>query len=171
MGEVREVAVVGVGVGAQQGQCLAGGDGVAVADHSGGLVDDGVVLAGRVGAGLCGVYGPVGGGITLAAAARGCAADMDADGLGVTLVVADELRLMGYATDERARRVEDAQLTTGEGPCADAFVRRTLVEEADLRQAHGRWTAFTRATARQHMRSVTALPLTTGPLRVGASAP
>ncbi len=38
---------------------------------------------------------------------------MDADGLGVTLVVAGELRLRGYATDERTRRMEDALLTTG----------------------------------------------------------
>ncbi|MFH8289126.1 GAF and ANTAR domain-containing protein [Streptomyces sp. NPDC018059] len=112
--------------------------------------------------------GADGGDITLATASRACAADLQADCLGVTLVVAGELRLMGHATDERARRLEDAQLTTGEGPCTDAYVRRALVEEADLHQAYARWPAFTQAAAGQQMRSVTALPLTTGHLRLGA---
>ncbi|MGW7271938.1 ANTAR domain-containing protein [Streptomyces sp. NPDC054864] len=108
------------------------------------------------------------GGITLAAAARACAQDLDIDSLGVSLVVAGELRIMGHATDEHARRMEDAQLTTGEGPCTDAYVQRALVEEADLHQATGRWPAFTQAAAEQQMRSVTALPLATGHLCIGA---
>ncbi|WP_399920896.1 hypothetical protein [Streptomyces kanamyceticus] len=147
MGEVGEVAVVGVGVGVGGVQVPLGQRAGPVAvegqDESwllravapvaqDGEREDG---ADAVGAGPRGVYGPVGGGITLAAAARARTADMDADGLGVTLFVAGELRLMGYATDERTRRMEDAQLTTGKGPCTDAFVRRTLVEEADLHQA------------------------------------
>ncbi|MGW0535233.1 GAF and ANTAR domain-containing protein [Streptomyces sp. NPDC003032] len=108
------------------------------------------------------------GGISLASACRACASDLEADCLGVTLVVSGELRLLGHATDERARRLEDAQLTTGEGPCTDAFVQHTLVEEADLDQAFARWPAFTQAAAEQLMRSVAALPLATGQLRIGA---
>jgi hypothetical protein len=108
------------------------------------------------------------GGIRLATAARACAADLDVDSLGVSLVVAGELRVMGHATDERARRMEDAQLTTGEGPCTDAYVQRTLIEEADLHQAFGRWPAFTHAAAEQGLRSVTALPLSLGHLCIGA---
>ncbi len=56
-------------------------------------------------------------GVCLAAAARACVADLEVDCLGLSLVVAGELRFMAHATDERARRLEDAQLTTGEGPC------------------------------------------------------
>ncbi|MFD4628414.1 GAF and ANTAR domain-containing protein [Streptomyces sp. NPDC058284] len=112
--------------------------------------------------------GDAGGGITLATASRACAADVEADCLGVSLVVAGELRLLGYASDERARGLEDAQLTTGEGPCTDAFVQRTLVEEEDLHRAHHRWPAFAQAAAGLKVRSVTALPLTTGHLRIGA---
>jgi hypothetical protein len=112
--------------------------------------------------------GAAGDDVTLAAACRACTTDLDAGCLGVSLVVAGELRLMGYASDEHARRMEDAQLTTGEGPCTDAFLQRTMVEEADLHQAYDRWPAFTQVAAEQQMRSVTALPLTTGHLRIGA---
>ncbi|MFF1379523.1 ANTAR domain-containing protein [Streptomyces sp. NPDC058308] len=108
------------------------------------------------------------GGLTLAAAARACASDLAIDCLGVSLVVAGELRFMGHATDERARHLEDAQLTTGEGPCTDAYVQRTLVEEADLHQAFSRWPVFTQVAAEQNVRSVAALPLAIGHLCVGA---
>jgi hypothetical protein len=108
------------------------------------------------------------GGVSLAAAARACADDLHADSLGVSLVAAGELRIMAHATDERARLLEDAQLTTGEGPCTDAYVQRTLVEEPDLHQAFGRWPVFTHTAAEQQIRSVAALPLTVGHLCIGA---
>ncbi|MEU8954177.1 ANTAR domain-containing protein [Streptomyces sp. NPDC048518] len=108
------------------------------------------------------------GSVSLATAARACAGDLEVDCLGVSLVVAGELRLLGHASDERARRLEDAQLTTGEGPCTDAYVERTLVEVADLHQAYDRWPAYTQAAPGQQMRSVTALPLAVGHLCVGA---
>ncbi|MFF1379751.1 GAF and ANTAR domain-containing protein [Streptomyces sp. NPDC058308] len=112
--------------------------------------------------------GATAGNISLATACRACAVDTGADSLGVSLIVTGELRLLGYASDERARRLEDAQLTTGEGPCTDAFVQRALVEEADLDRAYDRWPAFGQVAAGQRMRSVSALPLTTGHLRIGA---
>ncbi|MEU4203695.1 GAF and ANTAR domain-containing protein [Streptomyces sp. NPDC045470] len=109
-----------------------------------------------------------GGDVTLAAACQACAADVNADCLGITLVVADDLRMLGHASDERAKLMEDAQLVSGEGPCTDAYVTGTLVEEADLHHAFERWPAFTQTAAEQHMRSVTALPLVIGALRFGA---
>ncbi|MFH8410161.1 GAF and ANTAR domain-containing protein [Streptomyces sp. NPDC018019] len=109
-----------------------------------------------------------GGDITLATACRACAEDLNADCLGITLVAADDLRLLGYAGDERAELMEDAQLVSGEGPCTEAYVTGALVEEADLHQAFERWPAFSQAAAEQHVRSVTALPLTIGALRCGA---
>ncbi|MET9494734.1 GAF domain-containing protein [Streptomyces sp. NPDC006552] len=112
--------------------------------------------------------GAADGGITLAVASAACAQDVAADCLGVALVATGELRLLGYASDERARRLEDAQLTTGEGPCTDAFVQRALIEVADLHRAYDRWPAFSQAAADQQVRSATALPLTVGDLRIGA---
>jgi hypothetical protein len=108
------------------------------------------------------------GDITLATACDVCAADLGVDGAGVALIVGGELRMPAHATDERARRLEDAQLVTGEGPCTEAFVRHTLVEAADLRDAYERWPAFASVAAEQRVRSVTALPLATGRLRIGA---
>ncbi|MFF3275853.1 GAF and ANTAR domain-containing protein [Streptomyces chrestomyceticus] len=108
------------------------------------------------------------GGLSLTAACQACADDVDADFAGATLVLAGELRLLAAATDERARAVEDAQLVTGEGPCTDAYTRRTLIEAADLHHTADRWPAYT-PIAREHgARAVLALPLTAGTLPVGA---
>ncbi|GGX84135.1 GAF and ANTAR domain-containing protein [Streptomyces minutiscleroticus] len=105
---------------------------------------------------------------TLATACRACLQDLDVDCLGVTLVVGDDLRILGHATDDRAERLEDAQLVAGEGPCTDAYVQRALVEEADLPSAFERWPAFVQTAVEQGMRSAMALPLLVGNLRVGA---
>ncbi|GHE52383.1 hypothetical protein GCM10018785_22440 [Streptomyces longispororuber] len=107
-------------------------------------------------------------GLSLVSACEVCADDLGADFAGATLVTAGELRLMGAATDERARAVEDAQLVTGEGPCTDAYVRRAPVEEAELGRASGRWPAFAPLAVEQGAHGVLALPLTIGVLAVGA---
>ncbi|MFH9423274.1 GAF and ANTAR domain-containing protein [Streptomyces sp. NPDC017529] len=108
------------------------------------------------------------GGPSLSTACRACAEDLDADFAGVTLVVAGELRLLGAATDERARLLEDAQLVTGEGPCTDAYTHRRPVEAADLHHATERWPAYAPIACDQQARSVLALPLVVGSLPVGA---
>ncbi|MEU9555553.1 GAF and ANTAR domain-containing protein [Streptomyces fumanus] len=108
------------------------------------------------------------GDITLGAACDVCAADLAVDCAGITLIDGGELRTLGHATDDRARRLEDNQLVTGEGPCTEAFVRQTLVESADLHDSYARWPAFTPVAVEQGVRSVTALPLTIGRGRIGA---
>ncbi|MEV0255358.1 GAF and ANTAR domain-containing protein [Streptomyces sp. NPDC050732] len=105
---------------------------------------------------------------TLVTACRACADDLGADFAGVSLVTAGELRLMGAATDERARLVEDAQLVTGEGPCTEAFTQRAPVEVPDLHHAADRWPAYTPTACEQGARSVLALPLAIGTLAIGA---
>ncbi|MEV5597510.1 GAF and ANTAR domain-containing protein [Streptomyces sp. NPDC052496] len=105
--------------------------------------------------------------ITLHTACRACVEDLDADFGGATVVTTGELRILGCATDERARAVEDAQLVTGEGPCTDAYVHRRPVE-ADLHQAGGRWPAFTPTACETGARRVLALPLAIGNLLIGA---
>ncbi|KAA6215024.1 ANTAR domain-containing protein [Streptomyces albofaciens JCM 4342] len=105
--------------------------------------------------------------VTLHTACRTCVEDLDADFGGATLVTAGELRVLGCATDERARAVEDAQLVTGEGPCTDAYVHRRPVD-ADLHQAGERWPVFTPAACETGARRVLALPLAIGNLLIGA---
>ena len=106
-------------------------------------------------------------GVSLGIACRACAEDLEADALGITLVTAGELRLTACATDERAERLEDVQLVTGEGPCTDAFVQGSYVE-ADLLAAPARWPAFAEAAAEVGIRTVAALVLSLGDLRLGA---
>ncbi|MGW0903195.1 GAF and ANTAR domain-containing protein [Streptomyces sp. NPDC002853] len=106
--------------------------------------------------------------ITLASACRACADDVEADFAGITLVSAGELRLLAAATDERARMVEDAQLVSGEGPCTETFTQRAPVEVVDLNAEPDRWPAFASIASEQNIRSILALPLSIGALRVGA---
>ncbi|UNO41037.1 GAF and ANTAR domain-containing protein [Streptomyces sp. MST-110588] len=107
-------------------------------------------------------------GVTLATACQATAVDIDVDALGVTLVTVGELRVLGCASNEQAELLENAQLVTGEGPCTDAFLQHALIEEADLNLAPSRWPAFSQVAAELGIRSVTALPLAVGDLRVGA---
>lgn len=107
-------------------------------------------------------------GVSLETACRACAEDLEADALGVTLVTAGELRLTACATDERAERLEDVQLVTGEGPCTDALLQGGFVEEADLLTAPARWPAFAEAASEVGIRTVAALVLSLGELRLGA---
>ncbi|MFI7320249.1 GAF and ANTAR domain-containing protein [Streptomyces venezuelae] len=106
-------------------------------------------------------------GVTLSTACRACVDDLDADFGGTTVVTTGGLRVLGCATDERARVVEDTQLVTGEGPCTDAYVHRHVVE-ADLHQASPRWPAFTPTACETGARRVLALPLIIGTLLIGA---
>ncbi|WP_320780180.1 GAF domain-containing protein [Streptomyces sp. CRN 30] len=108
------------------------------------------------------------GDVSLRSACAVCAADLSSDGLGVILITDGELRTIGHATDPRARHLENAQLVSGEGPCTEAYVTDRLVEAPDLRAVRERWPVFTRAADEQGLRAVTALPLATGRLRVGA---
>ncbi|MEU3459547.1 GAF and ANTAR domain-containing protein [Streptomyces sp. NPDC006733] len=107
-------------------------------------------------------------GITVVGACQACADDVEADFAGVTLISAGKLRLLAAATDERARAVEDAQLVAGEGPCTEALTRRGPVEVPDLHDEAARWPAFASIAAEQGVRSILALPLMIGTLRLGA---
>jgi hypothetical protein len=107
-------------------------------------------------------------GFSLTTVCLACADDVDADFAGATLVTEGELRLLAAATDEQARRAEDAQLITGEGPCTDAYVHNAPAEAVDLRDETLRWPAFA-PLAREHgARAVLALPLSIGDAPVGA---
>jgi GAF domain/ANTAR domain len=77
-----------------------------------------------------------------------------------------------FATDETSSRIEELQLTLGEGPCMDAISSDAPVLVPDLDQPENidvrRWPAFAAAAAEAGVRSVFAFPLRIGAIRLGA---
>jgi GAF domain-containing protein len=75
------------------------------------------------------------------------------------------------ATDERAARVEDLQLTTGVGPCIDAVTSGSPVLIADLDRSEGvdlaRWASLGDLST-SGVRALFAFPLRIGAITVGA---
>jgi GAF domain-containing protein/ANTAR domain-containing protein len=75
------------------------------------------------------------------------------------------------ATDEVSARIEDLQLTLGEGVCVDAVQAGTPVLVGDLDEPGDimveRWPAFMEGAARAGVRAVFAFPLRIGAITVG----
>jgi hypothetical protein len=73
------------------------------------------------------------------------------------------------ASDDVIARVDELQFDLGEGPCWDAIATGRPVLEPDLRAhpAHN-WPAFLRAVPRAEVAALFAVPLSVGPLRLGA---
>ena len=63
--------------------------------------------------------------------------------------------------------VQDLELTLGEGPAVDAYAQGTPVLVDDLGLSASRWPQFTRAAADTGIRSVYALPLQLGAIKLG----
>jgi transcriptional regulator with GAF, ATPase, and Fis domain len=63
------------------------------------------------------------------------------DYAAVSLLVRGKEVITGAATDDVARRVDDIQYATGEGPCLDAIRHHEVFESGDL-AAEGRWPNF-----------------------------
>src|SRR4051794_13928507 len=65
-------------------------------------------------------------------------------GAGLTVMTYAGSGRVLCVTDEISERVEELQLTFGEGPCVDAFASDGPVLSADLRTAEAlrRWPAF-----------------------------
>jgi GAF domain-containing protein len=63
------------------------------------------------------------------------------------------------ASDEATTLLELFQVQNHEGPCLDAFLTRTPVVNADLREAADRWPLFAPRAAQGGFRSVHAIPL------------
>lgn len=105
--------------------------------------------------------------VTVATVCTVCAEELEVDAVGITLITDGELRVVACATDERASRLEDCQLIAGEGPCTEAFLQDTWVEEPALHCPPSRWPAFTQCAAGVGIGAVAALPLSIGDLRIG----
>ncbi|WP_432524087.1 GAF and ANTAR domain-containing protein [Kineococcus sp. SYSU DK006] len=101
------------------------------------------------------------------ALARACAAVLAVDAAGLSLMGREERVPLG-ASEPAASTAEQWQFTVGEGPCFTAFERAepVVADEAGLRS---RWPALHDELRRSTpFRSVVALPLGLGELRIGA---
>lgn len=93
-------------------------------------------------------------------------------GAGLSIISDSGVRGIVAATDDVAARIEDLQLTLGEGPCVDAVTGGGPVLVPDLDAPDGvtvaRWPAFLEAAARAEVRAVFAFPLRIGAIKLGA---
>lgn len=107
--------------------------------------------------------------------ARVCAlsvSEVGVDGAGVTVMAGvqsgpDGARDQLAATGELARRLEDLQLTAGEGPCLDAYRGGMPVLVGELAGETARWPGFAPEALRAGAVALFSLPLQVGAVRLG----
>lgn len=94
------------------------------------------------------------------------------NGAGISMVTKAGNRGVVCATDDISARIEDLQLTLGEGPCVDAVRTGSPVIVSDLSEpgdiAIERWPAFMEGASSMGVRAVFAFPLRIGAISVGA---
>ena len=73
------------------------------------------------------------------------------------------------ASDAQSLRLDELQFDLGEGPCWDALETGEPVFEPNLRERPNRiWPAFSEAIIADELGALFAVPLSLGPLRIGA---
>ena len=101
-----------------------------------------------------------------------CVQMLGVTGAGISLVSDTGHRGVICATDDVSKRIEDLQITLGEGPCIDTIHTGTPVLVADLHDrddiATWRWPTFMTAAADAGVRAVFAFPLRIGAIGMGA---
>jgi hypothetical protein len=107
-----------------------------------------------------------------ASVADACAVAVKAarvSGAGLTMMTRTDSGRVVCVTDQVSARVEELQLTYGEGPCMDAYASRGPVISADLggAEAARRWPAFAPAASQVGAAAVYAFPLQMGAVRLG----
>jgi hypothetical protein len=107
--------------------------------------------------------------------ARVCAlavSQLDVSGVGVTLVDrgrnSNPQQRLVSASDAVATRLEDLQLTVGEGPGLTAVTSGSTVLVPDLAMAGSRWPAFAPEALAAGAAAVFAFPLALGTIRMGS---
>jgi GAF domain-containing protein len=92
-------------------------------------------------------------------------------GAGISMVTTSGNRGVVCATDDVSARIEDLQLTLGEGPCVEAARSGAPVLIPDLRTPDDlvvdRWPAFLEGAGAVGVRAVFAFPLRIGAINVG----
>jgi hypothetical protein len=99
-------------------------------------------------------------------------AELGVDGAGITVMGSLEGGLSGArdqlaSTGGLARRLEDLQLTAGEGPCLDAYRHGRPVLVGDLAAESSRWLGFGPEALRVGAAALFSLPLQVGAVRLG----
>jgi hypothetical protein len=111
-------------------------------------------------------------GTDMQALERLCVGSVDhlsASGAGVSVVTGSGTREIIFATDQVSARIEELQVSLGEGPCVDVWSSRLPVIEEDLsRTSPERWPMFVPAARAAGAAAVFAMPLQVGLSRVGA---
>jgi hypothetical protein len=111
-------------------------------------------------------------GTDMQALERLCVGSVDhlaASGAGISVVTGSGTREIIFATDQVSARIEDLQVSLGEGPCIDVWSSRRPVIEEDLsRTSPDRWPMFVPAARAAGAAAVFAMPLQVGMSRVGA---
>ncbi|GAA2701444.1 GAF and ANTAR domain-containing protein [Actinoplanes palleronii] len=99
-----------------------------------------------------------------------CVAELpDIAGAGLAVITSLPAQQVRYASDAVSARVEDLQVTLGEGPCKEAYADRrpVLVTDLDDIQWTRRWPMFTPAAISAGARALFALPLEVGSTCLG----
>ncbi len=92
-----------------------------------------------------------------------------ADGAGIALSTDDSTSMITYcASGDMARSFVDLEVTVGEGPCLRAVETDALVNCEDLSTLSDDWTLYAPEASAQGARSVTAVPVRIGAIRIGA---
>lgn len=71
------------------------------------------------------------------------------------------------ATDELVTKVEHIQVSTGQGPCHQAFHTGDVVTVSDLKEEN-RWPQYTGCAVAEGLRAAAGIPVMSGDLRIGA---
>lgn len=89
------------------------------------------------------------------------------DEVGITILTNDRPHTAAYST-VHTLEIDAVQYALDEGPCLDAARTREEQSVSDLCTDDGRWPAFAQAVREDGMRSLYAVPLTSGGECVGA---
>lgn len=101
-----------------------------------------------------------------------CVSMLGVTGAGISLSTPEGNRGVVCATDDVAARIEELQVTLGEGPCVDAISTGGPILVPDLAEPDdvtvGRWPAFMDGARAASVRAVFAFPLRIGAIMLGA---
>lgn len=100
---------------------------------------------------------------------RAAARELDASGVGVSIVAPHGNTTVLAASSSGSDAVEQLQFTLGEGPCLDALALGRPVLTPDLADvASTRWPGYAPAVQEHGVRAVFSFPLQLGAARLGA---
>lgn len=97
-----------------------------------------------------------------------CADLLLADTAGVLLETAGGRPALAAATSDEMLKIEDLEVSLGQGPCLEAYTIGAQVLVEDLEEAHDRWPEVVPRIVEIGMRSVAAFPLRLRDDHIGA---